>query len=72
MNRLKIVLPAAVLLGGFLACSMATYGKPDYAKETKKSCTFCHVNAQKNPKDLKDAGKYYKEHKTLDGYEEKK
>ena len=72
MNRLKIVLPTAVLVGGFLVCSMATYGKPEYAKETKKACTFCHVNAQKTPKDLKDAGKYFKEHKSLDGYEEKK
>ena len=27
---------------------------------------------RRNPKNLTDAGKYYSEHKTLDGYQEKK
>jgi len=34
----------------------------------KKACTYCHVDATKAPKDLKDAGKYYQEHKSLEGY----
>jgi len=77
MSRLKIIVPAVIMLGGFLICSMATYGKPEYTKATKKACTYCH---QKNvPGDaaamsgnLTDAGKYYKDKKTLDGYVEKK
>jgi len=72
MNHLKIVLPAGIVLGGFLLCATATYAKPDYSKQTKKACNFCHVDAQKTPKELKDAGKYFQEHKTLDGYQEKK
>ena len=77
MSRYKIIVPAVILLGGFLICSIATYGKPDYTKATKKACTYCH---EKNvPGDTKamnanltDAGKYYHGKKTLDGYVEKK
>ena len=74
--NLKTVLPALILAGGFLLCTTASYGTIDYAKNTKKACTFCH---EKNTPDkeamkanLTDAGKYYKEKKTLDGYTPKK
>ncbi len=72
MSHLKLSLPAVILLGGFLVCSTATFGKPEYTKQTKKACTFCHVDAQKTPKELKDAGKYFQEHKNLEGYSDKK
>lgn len=72
MSYLKIALPAVILAGGFLLCSTASYGKAEYTKATKKACVYCHVDAQKAPKDLKDAGKYYQEHKSLDGYVDKK
>ncbi len=77
MSRLKLILPAALVLGGFLVCSTATYGKPEYTKTTKKACTFCHAknvpgNKEEMTKNLNDAGKYYQEHKSLDGYQEKK
>ena len=72
MNRFKIILPAAAALGGFLLFSTASYGKKEYTAQTKKACTYCHVDATKNPKDLKDAGKYFQEHKSLEGYQEKK
>jgi hypothetical protein len=72
MSHLKLILPAVVLLGGFLVCSTATFGKPEYTKQTKKACAYCHVGSNKNAKDLTDAGKYFQEHKSLDGYEEKK
>jgi hypothetical protein len=72
MSHIKVILPAAIVLAGFLVCSTASYGKPEFTKSTKKACTFCHVDATKTPKELKDAGKYYQEHKSLDGYVEKK
>ena len=72
MVRLKLILPAIILGGGFLLCTTSTYGKPDYTKATKKACAYCHVDAQKAPKDLKEPGKYYQEHKSLDGYKETK
>ncbi|HTX36867.1 MAG TPA: hypothetical protein VME43_17680 [Bryobacteraceae bacterium] len=68
-------MPAAFVLGGFLVCSTASYGKMDYAKSTKKQCVYCHekVSADKDTmtKNLTDAGKYYAQHKSLDGYKGK-
>jgi cytochrome c553 len=76
MSHLKVIVPAVILLGGFLVCSTASYGKADYAKSTKKSCVYCHEknSADKDvmSKNLNAAGKYYAEHKSLDGYVEKK
>jgi hypothetical protein len=72
MSRFKIIVPAALVLGGFLICTTTSYGKAEFTKQTKKACTYCHVDAQKAPKDLKAPGKYYQEHKSLDGYQEKK
>ena len=72
MRSLKVIIPATILAGGFLLCSTVSYGKADYTKATKKACVYCHVDAQKAPKELKGAGKYYQEHKTLDGYKEAK
>ena len=72
MSQWKVIVPAALVLGGFLVCSTASYGKPEYTKQTKKACTFCHVDAKKTPKELTGAGKYFGEHKNLDGYQEKK
>jgi hypothetical protein len=71
MKRIKIAFPAMILLGGFLVCGTATYGKPEYTQKEKKACSFCHTSAtakEANAKNLNDAGKYYLEHKTLDGY----
>ena len=73
MRVWKLVLPATFLMIGFLVCTTATYGKPDYAKKEKKSCTFCHgkIDPDKDgmAKNLNDAGKYYQAHDhKLDGY----
>ncbi|MFN7992908.1 MAG: hypothetical protein U0Q18_04880 [Bryobacteraceae bacterium] len=67
MSRMKYALPAAILLGGFVVSSLS-YAKPEYTKATKKACAFCHVDSKAKPKELNDAGKYYKEHKSLEGY----
>ena len=77
MSHWKLIVPAALVLGGFLVCSTASYGKPEYTKQTKKACSFCHTQAapkagDPKAKDLKDAGKYFQEHKSLDGYTEKR
>jgi hypothetical protein len=76
MSQWKVIVPAALVLGGFLVCSTASYGKPEYAKTTGKKCVYCHekLSADKDAmtKNLTDAGKYYAAHKSLDGYQEKK
>jgi hypothetical protein len=68
---LKLMLPAVVVGAGILASVTASFGTPDYAKKEKKQCTFCHAKVEAKdamPKNLTDAGKYYHEHKSLDGY----
>jgi hypothetical protein len=72
MLKIKYAVPATILLGGFLVSSTLSYGKPEYVKATKKACVYCHVDSKAKPKDLTDAGKYYKEHNSLEGYMEKK
>ena len=70
----KTVLPAVILLGGFLVCTTASYGTADIAKKTSQKCVYCHTDV-KNAKDLKSltkAGAYYHEHKSLEGYKEEK
>ena len=72
MSHWKLTVPAIILFGGFVVCSTATYGKPEYTKQEKKACSFCHTVAV--PKDadsakgLTEAGKYYQDHKSLDGF----
>jgi hypothetical protein len=45
-------------------------GTPEYSKKENKQCVFCHTAIGKP--DLNEAGKYYKDHHTLDGFKEKK
>ena len=69
MSKLKYLAPGLVLLGGLTVCSTSSYAKPEFVKTTKKACTFCHVDAKAKPKELTEAGKYFKEHNnSLDGY----
>jgi len=75
MSNLKLIVPAVILLGGALVCTTVSYGTQDAAKATKKACTYCHekMSSDKNvmSNNLTDAGKYYKDKKTLDGYKGK-
>jgi len=69
MSKIKYLAPALVLLGGLVVSSTSSYAKPEFVKTTKKACTFCHVDSKAKPKELTEAGKYFKEHNnSLDGY----
>jgi hypothetical protein len=73
MSIFKYTLPAVVLLGTSVLITSTTYAKPDFTKSTKKACVFCHIDSKAKPKDLTDAGKYFKEHNnSLDGYKASK
>ena len=62
----------ALLITGSVSLMFLPFaaGTPEYTKKENKACTFCHPSVGKP--DLNDAGKYYKEHHTLEGYKEKK
>ena len=72
MRILKLAIPAVIVMGGFLLCTTATYGKMEYMKkENLKSCTACHVKVSPAPtKDnpnLNDLGTcYQKNNHSLD------
>lgn len=68
---MKKILRALAILGGIaLLFSPFAIGTPEMAKKEDKQCVYCHTAVGKP--DLNEAGKYYKEHKTLQGYEKKK
>ena len=74
MRAFKLAIPTALLAVGFLVCTTASYGTPEYAKKEKKGCNFCHSTVKPADKELMkksltEAGKYYSEHNhSLDGY----
>ena len=65
MKTLQVIAPVFVLVAGLMINSAPTQAKPEYSKKEKTPCTTCHV--KNGVKDLNDAGKFYKEKKTLQG-----
>jgi hypothetical protein len=62
MRILKLAIPAGIVAAGFLFCTTASYGKPEYMKkENLKSCMTCHVKvpAPKADPNLTEIGKCY-------------
>jgi len=56
-----------VALIGFFG-ARAGEARPEYTRRTKKECLYCH------PPDsfkLTEAGEYYRDHRTLDGFKPK-
>lgn len=68
-RSLKVIVALAIALVWAVSLGFSTI---EATKKTKKPCTYCHVDFQKKPKELTEAGKYYKEKGTLEGYKEKK
>lgn len=68
---MKKILTAMAIFGGVtLVLSPFAVGTPEYAKKEGAQCAVCHTAVGKA--DLNDAGKYYKEHKTLEGFRDRK
>jgi hypothetical protein len=65
----KISRALAILGGVALLFSPFAMSTPEYAKKESKQCIFCHTAIGKP--DLNEAGKYYKDHKSLEGYRER-
>ena len=72
MRALKLAVPTMILAVGFVLCTTATYGKPEYNKKEGKKCVDCHAKVEAKDamsKNLTDMGKYYKDHDhSLVGY----
>ena len=65
MRAMKLAVPAAILMSGFMLCTTVSFGKPEYMKkEGVKSCTVCHAKMEAKEamaKNLNDTGKCYAE-----------
>jgi hypothetical protein len=66
MTSRWIAVGVAISGGAILLLAAGTgEARPDYTRRTKKECLYCH------PPDsfrLTEAGEYYRDHRTLDGY----
>jgi hypothetical protein len=58
-----------LILLGLIILYSVSLSRPTDKKKTGKGCLYCHQNY--SSKDLTEAGKYYKQKGTLEGYKEK-
>jgi hypothetical protein len=68
MSKIVFFMPALIAGTGLLISAFTLSAKPADTTKTKKACAFCHKDSKKAPKELTEAGAYYKEKKTLEGY----
>jgi hypothetical protein len=65
--KLKLILPAIILVGGLVVPSTVSFGKAEYTKKEKKACSFCHSQG----KEFNKVGECYKKNHSLEGCEAK-
>jgi len=65
MRAMKIAIPAAILLGGLLACTSSMFGTVEYAKKEKKFRTVCRAKVASDKaemvKNINTTGTCYKD-----------
>jgi hypothetical protein len=64
MRILKFVIPALAFAAALVTSAVVSYGTVEMGKKEKKPCTSCHTKT--GSKELNEAGKYYKQNKTLE------
>src|SRR5579883_3277936 len=64
----RFLCSGVVFVAVFWLLPSSEEASPVYSRRTNKECTFCHPPTNYN---LTEAGKYYQEHKTLNGYQPK-
>jgi hypothetical protein len=60
-----VLCAAAVLVAILCLTPREGVTSPVYSRRTSKDCNYCHPPGTYN---LNEAGKYYQEHKSLNGY----
>ncbi len=69
LRLIKVLVVALAAACSAIVFDTSNFSKPADTKKTNKSCVYCHT--QSGSKDLTEAGKYYRDKGTLDGYNKK-
>ena len=68
-HLVRLIVPVGIVAAGLFFSAATSWAVPEFARKTKKECSFCHPPDSWN---LTEAGKYYREHKySLEGYKPK-
>lgn len=62
---MRFAAPTAVLAVAVLWNASVVSAKPEYTRRTKQGCEVCHPPDSRT---LNEAGVYYRDHRSLDGY----
>jgi len=65
MSWIKFAVPAGVLVTASLWSTIPAAAKPEYTRRLKQSCEVCHPP---DSRALNEAGEYFRDHRSLDGY----
>jgi hypothetical protein len=60
------IVPVGLLALVLVLAAKPSAARPLFSTRTKQKCVFCHPADKWDQ--LTDAGEYYKQHRTLDGY----
>lgn len=64
-TQIRFVFPAGLLIAGLFLIVPESPARPDYTRRTKQECSYCHPSGGWY---LTDAGKYFRDHRDLNGY----
>jgi hypothetical protein len=64
----RITIPVLVLASGLVFLTPTSSAKPEYTRRLKQGCEVCHPP---DSRDLNEAGVYYRDHRSLDGFKPK-
>lgn len=65
MTRIPKLFPALGLTAAFFVSALPSLARPDYTRRTKQECAYCHPPGGWY---LNDAGKYFRDHRNLEGF----
>lgn len=67
-SALRLAPPAIILAAILLLNTKPAAAKPEYTRRTKQGCDVCHPP---DSRALNEAGEYYRDHRSLDGFKPK-
>ena len=62
----EFILAVSITAVAVVAFAPGVYGTPEIAEMEDRSCVACHTALGRS--ELNDAGNYFREHRTLEGY----